>query len=69
MTVGRGGVPVKKYQRDYYYDCEPGRGRAGRLLQTRLSFVKMTPKNPETDDATVLNTSTVGQDGDSTNLE
>ena len=68
MTRGKGGVPVKRYQREYYYVCDPVRGGRGRrLIQTRLSFKKMTI-NPVADDANLFETSTEGQNRNCTEL-
>ena len=66
MAVGRGGVPVKRYQRSYVCDRK-GEG----LLQTRLSFIKTTPKLSGTENALQLYdcTSKEGQHGISTNTE
>ena len=33
MTIGRRGLPVKRYQREYYYECE-----GNKMIQTRLAF-------------------------------
>ena len=65
VVVGRGGGRTKRYQRSYYYVCEP---REGGQIQPRLSLVKMTPKQAETDDAQNfdVNTSKVGQNGNCT---
>jgi len=66
MAVGRGGVPVKRYQRSYVCDRK-GEG----LLQTRLSFIKTTLKLSGTENALQLYdcTSKEGQHGISTNTE
>ena len=66
MAVGRRGVPVKRYQRSYVCDRK-GEG----LLQTRLSFIKTTPKLSGTENALQLYdcTSKEGQHGISTNTE
>ena len=65
MVVGRGGGRTKRYQRSYYYVCEP---REGGQIQPRLSLVKMTPKQAENDDAQNfdVDTSKVGQNGNCT---
>ena len=60
---GRGGAPVKRYQREYYYVCEEGK-----LAQTRLSFSTVTKTDAEGDNSTIsFNTSAEGQNGNSTN--
>ena len=58
MNVGRGGKPVKRYQREYYYECE-----GVKLSQTKLSFKKMTASEVSNIDATTtfFSTSKVGQ--------
>ena len=39
MTIGKGGVPERRYQRETYYVCDLGQGGRGRrLVQTKLSF-------------------------------
>ena len=68
MSRGRGGVPVKRYQRDYYYTCDPVRGGRGRgLIQTRLSFKRVT-ESPLAEDANLFKTSTEGQNRNCTEL-
>ena len=39
MTMGKGRVPIKRYQREYYYVCDLG-GRGGRLRPTKITFSK-----------------------------
>ena len=56
------GVPVKRYQREYYYVCE-----GNKLAQTRLSFKRVTKLDKENADS--LSTSTVGQSRDDTNKD
>ena len=72
MIVNKKGVRTKRYQREYYYECEPGRGD-GRL-QTRLSFRKMTLPENEPEKTTFTSssdddTSTEGQNRSRTKLE
>ena len=72
VTVSKRGVRTKRYQKEYYYECEPGRGD-GRL-QTRLSFRKMTLPENEPERTTFTSssddtTSTEGQNGSGAKLE
>ena len=68
-------MPVKRYQRSYYYVCEPGKGDG--MLQTRLSLKKtasskkMTPDNIEPENAiqNFVGTSKAGQHEINTELE
>ena len=62
MSIGRGGVPVKRYQRHYYYECQ-----TGKLAQTRLAFDRVA--NIGTDDAVNTSTSTEGQNEADTNKD
>ena len=66
MTLGKGGVPVKRYQRSYVCD-QKGVG----LLQTRLSFKKTTSKDDEAENKIQLfdDASKVGQHRISTSME
>ena len=43
LVRGRSGKMGKRYKREPYYVCDLARGgRGGKLVQTRLSFTKMT---------------------------
>ena len=64
MAVGRGGVPVKRYQREYYYECV-----GKKLAQTRLSFPRVTNIDFEDADSDSTSTSTEGQNRNNTNKE
>ena len=66
MTTGRGGVKVKKYQREYYYECEEGK----KMIQTRLAFTNQARQpGSEARDENSDNTCKEGQNGNSTNHE
>ena len=57
MTMGRGGVPIKRYQRENFYVCDLV-GRGERLSETKLTFNK---KNGAENWSTSVFTSTEGQ--------
>ena len=64
MTVGRGGIPVKRYQREYYYE------RVGKkLAQSRLSFQRVTNLNFEGAESDSTSASKEGQNGNNTSKE
>ena len=60
--VEGGGVPVKRYQREYYYVCE-----GDQLAQTRLSFKRVASSDTRSADSnlslnsTLISTSKEGQ--------
>ena len=64
MVRERGGIPAKRYTREYYYVCDLARGgRRGKLRQTALSFPKITvnKRSDSADSSVNFLTSTVGQ--------
>ena len=70
MTMGKGRVPIKRYQREYYYVCDlGGRGRGGRLTQTKITFSKNNKTNRAESADTSVYTSTEGKSSGSATME
>ena len=78
MVKGPGGKNVKSYKKKPYFECDLGPQGRGPLRQTRLSFIKTTPRpvqrgvdmtvagNTEENDCSNFSSTTVGQAGDGT---
>ena len=68
MTMGRGGVPIKRYQKEYSYVCDLG-GRGGSLRLTKLTFSKNNKNNGAENASTSVYTGTEGQSSGSLTME
>ena len=68
MTMGRGGVHIKRYQKEYFYVCDLG-GRGGSLRLTKLTFSKNNKNNGAENASTSVYTGTEGQSSGSLTME
>ena len=68
MTMGRGGVHIKRYQKEYFYVCDLG-GRGGSLRLTKLTFNKNNKNNGAENASTSVYTGTEGQSSGSLTME
>ena len=68
MTMGRGGVHIKRYQKEYFYVCDLGE-RGGSLRLTKLTFNKNNKNNGAENPSTSVFTGTEGQSSGSLTME